>query len=467
MKQNKNIITFVLWLSLFLLFISLFIFGNKMNPDLKRLVSLTASAYLTVVLIFSYFKLNRLGKAVVQNKKIAEEVIDGSIKLLEHIYETKIQLNGKKTEFKKSGINENARELLLKINEILAIRKENGQRDVLFHRPDPDDKSSIFIKQKYNAVIIGELIRSIIKNTENFSGPLSDSIFQIKSKIKTFLEDIHRWKNEFNDEKSEKNFNNIIGKFDMQNRNFENIFSLINKNYLHMEKNFDNIMNMVEKIVKNTGKIDDISEKIRILSINASIEAARAGEYGKGFKIVSNEVKKLSNDTQISTKEIIPITNDTKKTVNSSITEYNNELMTIINMIKTEKDEFRAFYEILKNYYNDLDNLFTSVSDVICDINENIDGLTPVFQFANLSVQEMGNIIKIIDKFNNNQEDIASLSSSLDDDSKKKIISELITDIKTEISTESEISTINGLYEQYGLITDKIAQKKMEGIELF
>ena len=50
--------------------------------------------------------------------------------------------------------------------------------------------------------------------------------------------------------------------------------------------------------------IDDITDKINLLSLNASIEAARAGEAGRGFAVVADEVGKLATATVDNSKEI-------------------------------------------------------------------------------------------------------------------------------------------------------------------
>lgn len=60
----------------------------------------------------------------------------------------------------------------------------------------------------------------------------------------------------------------------------------------------------VQKIYQVTSFITSIAEETDLLSFNASIEAARAGESGKGFAVVADQIKKLADQSNESSKEI-------------------------------------------------------------------------------------------------------------------------------------------------------------------
>ena len=71
-----------------------------------------------------------------------------------------------------------------------------------------------------------------------------------------------------------------------------------------LTKSMDTILESSGKMSGIVGLINDISDQINLLSLNAAIESARAGDAGRGFSVVADEISKLADQTAGSMKEI-------------------------------------------------------------------------------------------------------------------------------------------------------------------
>jgi methyl-accepting chemotaxis protein len=160
---------------------------------------------------------------------------------------------------------------------------------------------------------------------------------------------------------------------------------------------------VIEQIADVSTAIQEIASETNLLALNASIEAARAGESGKGFSVVAEEIKKLSE----STAEEIGKVNDLISKVLASVKALSDESDNILVFIdETVIGDYDKLENLAKNYKNDAEyysniseNLgagangvntsIQSINEILDTISEAQNGLSQAVANVNENLQQM------------------------------------------------------------------------------
>ena len=118
-----------------------------------------------------------------------------------------------------------------------------------------------------------------------------------------------------------------------------------------MNSNLGKIVESSQDIKNIIGIIDDISDRINLLSLNAAIEAARAGDAGRGFAVVADEISKLADQTATSIKDIdnlIRASNDEVTRGMSDIMDVTAKITAVIESIDSISGGMKRIFEYVQ-----------------------------------------------------------------------------------------------------------------------
>lgn len=89
----------------------------------------------------------------------------------------------------------------------------------------------------------------------------------------------------------------------------------ISENQSHLHGEIQQVKEYLDNINKVMGFIKEIADETKMLGLNAAIEAARVGEAGRGFGVVAEEIRKLSEESKKTVAQIRELTGQIDKSM--------------------------------------------------------------------------------------------------------------------------------------------------------
>ncbi len=260
-----------------------------------------------------------------------------------------------------------------KLNEVIhAFKRSNNNFVMRLNDAMASIGDNSYVKQTFDQV---NSQSESIADMENASRNLELSIGHISENMAHIRENTSEMLNVV--KSSTANMNESI---QAVNQSSERI-SGINKEVQNFQEKIDRIGDIV-------GIVKQVASRSNLLALNASIEAARAGEVGKGFAIVAEQVRLLSNSTAESAEDIARHVEELKRDMSvlassmddttASLAQGNAKVETSLTDISRMTEQMISIKEKIDNIFEDIDmqsNVTKSFTRQISSISESYDEL--------------------------------------------------------------------------------------------
>lgn len=165
----------------------------------------------------------------------------------------------------------------------------------------------------------------------------------------------------------------------------------------HMVHAMNTMSLNIKEIEKLIGEIDGISSQTNLLALNASIEAARTGEAGRGFSVVADEVRALSQRSGQFSSEIRKNYREIEKTMGDARTIVGKMASTDLSLTLNTKGRMDEMMSEMEAANENIATKMQDISSISGKITEDVGLALQSMQFEDMTNQLLSHLNKRIE----------------------------------------------------------------------
>lgn len=169
-----------------------------------------------------------------------------------------------------------------------------------------------------------------------------------------------------------------------------------------MHETFQTLQKSVSDIRDCMKGITDIANQTNLLSLNASIEAARAGEAGRGFAIVADQVRILSDEIKKLTANIAESVNNVEKDTQG----LNQSIVTSETAFEASNANVASAYSIVEKVQTLATSMDASCEDLTASLAQSkqaVEGISILTDSSQNCYSNVSGSINVISACQNNK----------------------------------------------------------------